>query len=425
MAYAGSFHIRIWQLIWYCVICLFGTLGNSLIIYLATVAKKGGIDRKAPFNIYLVALAVTDFLVCLSSLPTYILSTNIFYHPSNEGGQWMCKLLTGYFIPFWFMDVSVFLLAALAIERWRVIVKPYAKLRRPKLRSTLLVITMVTLLGIITQAPILYAAHYVGSKMADIGNVCSYTHQDLTSKLLHYNQLLLETIIPTLIFFVCFYQMYKTLSKRKQTLRTQLTAYQQTSISTEKQPTSSNNNEKKIEHKNCVQRQKSLKIHFSGLQEKINMQCSSLKRFVKRPQPTVSPLQQQTHALKRTKQTINSMLLVVVSFIVCVFINEILFLLTKQVLNITNLQWNSEIYQISVMLRFTNSCINPLIYGLKSKVFRDRLKETLRLSRKPRGLSETRFEEALKHGRSLSVFYVSSSSVKDGLEETKFNFLKN
>ena len=221
--------------------------------------------------------------------------------------------------------------------------------------------------------------------------------------------------------------MYKTLSKRKQTLRTQLTAYQQTNTSEQRKLTQNNNNDKssKIEQRKGLQRQKSLKVHFSGFQEKINMQCNSLKRFVKRQQTAVSPLQQQAHALKRTKQTINSMLLVVVSFIVCVFINEILFSLTKQVLDVTNLQWNSEIYQISVMLRFTNSCINPLIYGLKSKVFRDRLREAFNLSRKPRGLSETHFEEAHKQCRSLSVFYVSSSSVKDGLEETKFNFYQN
>ena len=355
-----TFPVRTWQLCWYVLIAFSGTIGNSIVIYLAFVAKKGGINRKAPFNIYLIALAITDLLACLCCVPVYLLSTSDIRHLESD---WMCKIVTGYFLPFWFLDASVFLLAALAIERWRVIVKPFAKLTKPKVRYVLLIIVGVFLLSVVTQSPVIYGAHYVSSE-GEIGNWCQFVQRDVISKFLHYFSLFFKTVVPFVIFIYCFWTIRKTLSARSARLREQMSA----------------------------------------------------KGTTRREQ------QQNTFLLRRTKQTVNTMRLVVMAFLVCVALNEVAFLLLKSVINITQLEWNSPYYQFTVLLRYTNSCINPVLYGFKSKIFRTRLKECFRCGGE-RGTensarvlyNNSRKTVSMKSERSLSVFFIQTPPFQDQL----------
>ena len=92
--------------------------------------------------------------------PLYILSTSAFKHPSGTFGQWLCKIVTGYFLIFLLFDISAFLLVAIAIERRKAVVKPLSTLDPPPLTNTLLVICAIALLGFVTQTPTIYGSHY-------------------------------------------------------------------------------------------------------------------------------------------------------------------------------------------------------------------------------------------------------------------------
>ena len=383
----ATFPVRTWQLCWYVLIAVSGIIGNSIIIYLAFVSKKGGINRKAPFNIYLIALAITDLLACICCVPVYLLSTSAIKHQESD---LMCKIVTGYFLPFWFLDASVFLLSALAIERWRVIVKPFAKLTKPKVRFVLLGIVGIFLLSVMTQSPVIYGEYYVPSG-GEIGNWCKFVHRGVFAKILHYNSLFFKTVVPCGIFIYCFWTIRKTLSVRSARLRAQM----------------------------------------------------SVKGITQREQ------QQQAFLLRRTKQTINTMRLVVIAFLLCVAINEIAFLLLKSVIGITELEWNSPAYQFTVLLRYTNSCINPVLYGFKSKIFRTRLKESFRCtggviptengavhfnnSNKSVAMkggnardrkmhyNSSKKTVSMKSERSLSVFFVETPSSKDSVFDSRID----
>ena len=317
------FSLREWQLAWYTIISLTGIIGNLLVIYLALTTTKNmkydrrrRIDRKAPFNIYLVSLAFTDFLISLSCIPIYVLSTSAFDHPSGTAGEWICKIMTGYFLPFWMLDISAFLLVAIAIERRRAITDPFSRLKNHTIWKTVAIIIFVVILSLITQAPIIYGSHYAETE-PNIGNSCVYFYDNLPMKIMHYNSFLLQTIIPSSIFFVCFWQIQNQLASRSSSLTRHLTAYKGTLV---------------------------------------------YKKKVK-------------HVMKRTKETVNTMQLVVIAFLVCVVVNQVFFMTLEPVLRVTNLKWNSNLYQFTVMMRFSNSCVNPILYGLKSKVFRTRFKE--------------------------------------------------
>ena len=64
----------------YCVLIVFGTLGNSLVVY---VVVRQPAMRTAR-NVFVVNLAISDLLLCLITMPlTVILYTYIFYSLIN------------------------------------------------------------------------------------------------------------------------------------------------------------------------------------------------------------------------------------------------------------------------------------------------------------------------------------------------------
>ena len=312
----NNFPLRLWQLIWYIFIFIAGSVGNSTVIYVTFKAKD--IQRKAPFNVYLLTLSIVDLLISLVAVPIYILSTSVFDHPSGTLGEWLCKICTNYFLIFYLIDTSTFLLCAIAIERRRAIVKPFSILQETYLCKTLGVILFIFLLSFITQTPTIYRAHY-SQKNGTIGNVCAYSSNTVEMKLLHYVSFFFNCAIPAAIMFLCFRQINQHLSRTIADLRLSLGAYE-----------------------NAVDYEDKIQIF-----------------------------------MKKRKRTIDLTKLMVFVFLICVCIDEVFYLILNPVTNLTKIEWNSSIFQVAVMLRISNSFMNPILFAFKSKVFRKRLQDTI------------------------------------------------
>ena len=307
-----KFPLRIWQLIWYICIFVTGCVGNGIVIYVTF--KANDIQRKAPFNVYVLTLSIVDLLISAVAMPIYILSTSVFDHPSGTVGEWLCKICTNYFLIFYLIDASTFLLWAIAVERRKAILKPYSILQETHLCKTLGVIFFIFLLSFITQTPTIYRVHY-SQKNGTIGNVCAYNSNSVEIQLLHYASFLFNCVVPTIIMFLCFCQINQHLSRAITDLRFSLGAYE-------------------------------------NAEEKIQI------------------------FMKKRKRTIELTKMMVLLFLICVCIDELFYLILRPVTNLTKVEWNSPLFQVAVMLRISNSFVNPILFSFKSKVFQRRLQDT-------------------------------------------------
>ena len=82
------------------------------------------------------------------------------------------------------LDISAFLLVAIAIERRKAIVKPLSILDPPPLTKTLGAICAIVLPGFVLQTPTIYGSHYA-AKNATIRNFCVYIYNKIGMKLPH------------------------------------------------------------------------------------------------------------------------------------------------------------------------------------------------------------------------------------------------
>ena len=315
----NNFPLRLWQLIWYICILIFGFAGNGIVIYVTFKAKD--IQRDAPFNAYLVTLSIVDLSISVIATPIYILSTSTFDHPSGTVGEWLCKICTNYFVIFYLIRTSIFLLCAIAIERRKAIVQPFSILQETSLCKTLGVIFFIFVLGLFTQSPTMYRAHYSETN-GTIGNACVYNPNSTDMIVLHFVSFFFNCVIPTFIIFLCFHQINKHLSKTLANFRSLLGAY-----------------ENSANHENIVQ-----------------------------------------EFMKKRKRTIDLTKLMVFVFLVFVCIDEVFYLILHPVTNFTSVEWNSSIFQVALMLRISNSFMNPILFAFKSKNFRRRLRNTIGIS---------------------------------------------
>ena len=312
----SNFPLRSWQLIWYILIFMIGFVGNSLVIYVTLKARD--IHKKAPFNVFLLTLSIVDLLICIVAMPIYILSTSVFEHPAGTVGEWLCKICTSYFLIFYLIDASTFLLCAIAIERRRAIVKPYSILQETYLWKTLGVVFLIFLLSFATQTPTIYSVEY-SKKNGTIGNVCAYNSNSVDMNLLHYISFFFNCVIPATIMLLCFHQANQHLYRAEANFRLSLAAYE-----------------------NAVDYEEKIQIF-----------------------------------MKKRKRTIHLTKMMVFVFLICVCIDELFYLILHPVTNLTRIEWNSPIFQVAVMLRISNSFVNPILFAFKSKVFRKRLRDTI------------------------------------------------
>ena len=124
----SDYTIKAWHFICVLFISIFGITGN--VIVLKVYSRSKNVSKESPFNIYLCALAIVDLFICIVIIPDYLLRTDIFVLPGGTIGLYICKFVMGG-IPFWILEVSLYLLVAICLERRKAILHSFNTLDHP------------------------------------------------------------------------------------------------------------------------------------------------------------------------------------------------------------------------------------------------------------------------------------------------------
>ncbi|CAM4637114.1 unnamed protein product [Leuciscus chuanchicus] len=136
------------------IIILFGTTGNSVVIWVASFRMKPSVT-----NVWLVNLAVADLIFCLTRVTPLIRDLFFDYWPF---GVFLCKF-NGFF-KYANMFCSVFLLAVISVDRALCICRPVFTRKRRTLCAARVVSVGVWIVAVIFSSPFFVYRHVFPGK---------------------------------------------------------------------------------------------------------------------------------------------------------------------------------------------------------------------------------------------------------------------
>ena len=314
-AYPEPFPIRAWQLSGYLFIVLTGLIGNSLVL---SVVRNNKAMKSSSFGTYLGALAVADIIVSILCLPVYLTSTSWFvWHPLGTAGDIMCKVLSGYNILFFFATVSVYTLVAISLERYVAVCKPLLARRQSTVKRAKLIIVGIWICSALLGILSIVGEESASSDKASVGAHCRFSNA--------YE----NDIIPKVIY-VCVFSIQ------------------------------------------CIFPVTCMVLCFIWINKELQGQVK-----VALSKENLQPA--EIAAVKKRKKTINTVIIVVVSYFSCWSMNQVLYFCLN--FGLISVNWNSNLMQVSVVLCFFSSCINPVIYAFRSQEFRKGFAEIIKNAR--------------------------------------------
>ena len=212
------------------VVALIGCVGNGLVI-----AVCNRYPSKQSAQHFILAMAICDFFVCAAIIPYRIISYHCFLY---EGA---CKFFEG--LTYFFVLFSMFLLIAVAVDRYHAVCKATAYHKMSKATGTLIMSLAIITLGI-SIFPGLIAGHYVSVATGNDGNhtakcftgICNEDGQDLrfstpsvvVSYSVGFGVMYISMVIIVLVsytqVFRTLYSRYGVARKKRRSMQTGTTA---------------------------------------------------------------------------------------------------------------------------------------------------------------------------------------------------------
>ncbi|XP_050991948.1 C3a anaphylatoxin chemotactic receptor-like [Labeo rohita] len=180
-------------------IVFFGTIGNSLVIWVAGFRMKPTVT-----NVWLVNLAVADLIFCLTRVISLI--KNIFYNYWTFG-VFLCKF-NGFF-KYANMFCSVFLLAVISMDRALCVCRPVLTRKRRTLCAARVVSVGVWIVAVMFSSPY-FAYRQVFPDKHNLSQ-CSLKEDeaaqagDISSKYVYYCiRFICGFLLPFLVILICY-----------------------------------------------------------------------------------------------------------------------------------------------------------------------------------------------------------------------------
>lgn len=315
------------KIVFYCIILLGSSLGNSLVIYIIA----SNVRMRTPSNCLIMSLALCDFVTPVLSIPfDFVLEE---YNYIWIYGASICKIL-------WPLTTlsstsAALTLAAISLDRYRVIMHPFkARLTMVKIKCIIVAIYLFCLLMV---TPYSYVLALKGSE-------CRETWPDISYKKYYTLALFMVQYCLPLTFMVVMYSL----------------ALKNLYTTTDK--TSTRKAEK--EQAELSSRVSSVSGNSSTSAEPKLKKVSSTVRLVRKLSSTV-----RRGTTEANKRATKMFLAIVVVFTICMFPNQALWLWADFSNGADNPNFLKAVI-ICWLFTYSNSVCNPVIYAVFSRDFR-------------------------------------------------------
>ncbi|XP_039534278.1 C3a anaphylatoxin chemotactic receptor-like [Pimephales promelas] len=173
------------------IIILFGTTGNSVVIWVASFRMKPSVT-----NVWLVNLAVADLIFCL----TRVLSISSLFFDYWPFGVFLCKF-NGFF-KYANMFCSVFLLAVISVDRALCICRPVFTRKRRTICAARVVSVGVWIVAVIFSSPFfVYRQVYPGKNNL---SHCSLKEKGRAEYAYHFIRFICGFLLPFMVILISY-----------------------------------------------------------------------------------------------------------------------------------------------------------------------------------------------------------------------------
>ncbi|XP_041828986.1 melanopsin-A-like [Melanotaenia boesemani] len=179
-----------------------GLLGNFLVIYAFSRSRS----LRTPSNIFIINLAITDFLMCLTQTPIFFITS---MHKQWIFGKKGCELYA--FCGALFGICSMMTLMVIAVDRYVVITRPLASLGVMSHRKALSFVAVAWVYSMGWSLPPLFGwSAYVPEGLM---TSCSWDYMTFTPSVRSYTMLLFIFVffIPLFIIIFCYCRIFRAI----------------------------------------------------------------------------------------------------------------------------------------------------------------------------------------------------------------------
>lgn len=179
-----------------------GMLGNFLVIYVFCRSRS----LRTPSNIFIINLAIADFLMCLTQTPTFFVNS---MHKRWIFGRKACELYA--FCGALFGICSMMTLMVIAVDRYVVITRPLASLGVMSRKKALVICAVAWVYSMGWSLPPFFGwSAYVPEGLM---TSCSWDYMTFTPSVRSYTMLLFTFVffIPLGIIIFCYFCIFRAI----------------------------------------------------------------------------------------------------------------------------------------------------------------------------------------------------------------------
>ncbi|XP_057295680.1 somatostatin receptor type 4-like [Hydractinia symbiolongicarpus] len=198
---------RILLTVMYSIIVVFGVPANLMILIIIIWNKK---LRQLPLNQYIVTLAFTDLLTCGLAAPFYIFSLNVVPNSNVLQNGVLCKGFLTVTYSTGMLTVSA--LAALSIDRYLAIVKPFLYCKHiTRQRVLILNLSLFVQVLLVTLPSTIIKGYFVNSSIQ--GLACRTILGNMNLVYLYF-LFVVNVVLPLLAITLCNIVVFKVARKQ-------------------------------------------------------------------------------------------------------------------------------------------------------------------------------------------------------------------